>query len=331
MQKHHVVQDKYLAQWSIDGTKNHLNLFIISENKCKTGNTKSKLFWRKDFNVLDDEGDKSYLPEQVTSIIDTKGIEAIKRIDTNKRNMLSAEDRSAIAFYVALQYIRVPKHRDETDKFIGATLKYLYQKDVSSPDKIKISKEELLNHKPVNDVEKEAMQKISQMSDEEIKNQLFEFIQGGKFGMKLTNTGHSKSILKVDRIAEELFNRSWLFLIAPKGSSFITSDSPCFTISTAKLNGLLSPFSNIIFPLRPDLCISIKPSIKSHVELYDEPDSEKVDMINKLILANSYECVVDKDKEKLESLVKNFDTKSHVKSRDTKITESGSYTLFNME
>ena len=332
MTKHHIVQDKYLAQWKKDNTINHLNIYIIPQNKCVDGNTKSKLFWRDDFNILNDDQEKSYLPEDVTSVIDTKGIEAIKKIDYFSQTQLSGEDRSAIAFYVALQYIRTPRHREESNKMMQATIRHYMRKDVSSPDKFRLSKKEILKHQPINQHEKEALEKISLMSDEEIKKQAFEFIQGDDFMVKLTNTGHSKSILKVDRLAKELFEFQWVLFVAQKGALFVTSDNPCFTISPTKImNGLLSPRSTVIFPLRPDLCISIKPSMKSMTEHFFELNDNQVQGINELILANSYQCIVAREKTQLENLTNSFDYKKHRKSRDVVVSESGDYTMFNIE
>jgi len=75
MAKHHIVQGKYLAQWRKSGTENQLNIYVIEENQIIERGPGWKGFWREDYNVLEDEGEKSYLPEDVTAIIDSKGIE----------------------------------------------------------------------------------------------------------------------------------------------------------------------------------------------------------------------------------------------------------------
>lgn len=82
-----------------------------------------------------------------------------------------------------------------------ATIKYFMRQDISSLDKIKISKEEVLKHKPTNKREKEALEKISAISDDEIKKQTFEFLHGNDYKIHLTNAGHSKGIFKIDRLA----------------------------------------------------------------------------------------------------------------------------------
>jgi len=332
MTKHHIVQDKYLTQWRKTGTEKQLNIYLIPENKFIERGPGWKGFWRSDFNIFDDDKDKFYLPENVTAVIDTRGIETIRNIDCIKQNQLNGEERSYVAFYVALQYIRTPRYREEANKFIEATIKYFMRKDVSSPDKISISKDEILKHRPTNKREQEALEKIKNMSEEKIKKQTFDFLHSNDFNIGLTNTGHSKGILKIDRLAKGIFEVQWLFLIVPKGSAFVTTDNPCFTLSPTKIrNGLLSPNVIVFFPLRPDLCIAIKPSVKSQTEHFLKLDKKKVKELNQLILKNSYQCLIAKDKKQLENLTHNFDYKNHRKSRDVAISEFGEYVMFNVE
>lgn len=332
MAKHHIVQDKYLTQWRKTDTENQLNIYVISENKCIERGPGWRGFWKDDFNILDDDGEKLYLPENVTSVIDSRGIDAIRKIDEIYQSQLSAMDRSCVAFYVVLQYIRTPRHRDEMNKLIQTTTRHFMRKDDSTPEKVRMSKEEILKHKPINKQEEEALKKVGGMTEEEINKQIFEAIHSDDVKMRLTNTGHSKGILRVDRLAKKIFEMQWLFLIAQKGTSFVTSDNPCFTVSRSKImNGLLSPNSTVFFPLRPDICICVKPAIKSQTEHFITLDKKQVREINLLTLAHSYECFVAKDKPQLDSLIKGFDHKSHRKSRDITISEIGDYTMFNAE
>jgi len=331
MQRHHTVQNKYLAQWK-SKINNQLNIYLIFKNEYIERGPNWKGFWKKDYNIYDEDKGNFYLPEEVTNKIDTEGLEAIKKVDGNLQKQLDGYDRSALAFYVALQYIRTPKFREETDKFMGENIKFFMRKDISSPDKFKISKEEILKQKPKNQKEKEALEKISTMTDEEINQQSYKFLHSDDFEIRLTNTGHSKQILKIDRLAKNIFELKWNFAIAPKGTSFITTDNPCFTISSSKIRqGLLSPNVLIFFPLRPDLCIIIKPVLKSKKENYINIDKKKVREINKLILENSYQCAIAKDKIHLECLTKNYDYKNHQKSRDVAVYKKGDYVMFNLE
>lgn len=331
MQRHHTVQSKYLAQWK-NKANNQLNIYLIFENKYIEKGPNWQGFRKKDYNIYDEDKNHLYLPEEVTNKIDTLGIEAIKKIDGNLQDQLDGFNRSALAFYVALQYVRTPKFREETDKFMEKNIKFFMRKDISSPDKFKLSKEELLKQKPKNQKEKEALEKISSMTEEEMNQQSYDFLHSNEFKIKLTNTGHSKQILKIDRLAKNIFELKWVFWTAPKETSFITSDNPCFTISTSKIRqGLLSPNCLIIFPLRPDLCIIIKPALQIKTEDYVNIDRKKVREINKLVLKNGYQCAIAKDKNHLEYLTKNYDYKNHRKSRDVAIYEKGDYVMFNLE
>lgn len=331
MARHHIVQDKYLTQWKKTDTENQLNIYSIAENKYIERGPSWKGFWRDDFNILDDK-EQFYLPENVTALIDSKGIEAIRSIDCEEQKQLDGEKRSALSFYIALQYIRTPRHREEMDKSIQSKIRLLMREDVSSPERFRLSKDEILKHQPKNKQEEEALEKFSAMSDEEIKKQAFEFIHSDDLKARLTKAGHSKSILKIERHAKGLFESQWLFLIAPQDTRFVTSDNPCFTIAPTKiLNGLLSPRAIVFFPLRPDLCISIKPSIKSKTEHFLKLNRKQVRDINRMTLAHSYQCLVAKDREQLENLTANFDYTNHRRSRDEVVSQAGDYVMFNME
>lgn len=332
MAKHHIVQNKYLTQWRKSETKNQLNIYLIPQNKYVERGPGWKVFWRENFNIFDKSKENFYLPEEVAARIDSLGIKTIRKIDGKSKKQLEGLERCYLSFYVALQYIRTPRFREETNKFIESTIKFFMRQDISSPDKINLSKTEILKEKPKNKYKEEALKKISKMSDEEIRKQTFEFLHSDDFRVRLTNAGHSKQIFKIDQLAKGLFDSLWLFLVAPKGTHFVTSDNPCFTVSQGKImQGLLSPNVIVFFPLRPDICITIKPSIKTLREHFLKLDKKGVREINQLILQNSYQCLVAKDKKQLESLTKNYDYKNHRKSRDVVIRKIGNYVMFNVE
>jgi sRNA-binding regulator protein Hfq len=332
MAKHHIVQDKYLTQWRKSKAENQLNIYLISQNRYIERGPGWKVFWREDFNIFNESKENFYLPEEAAARIDSLGIETIRKIDGKNDKQLEGFNRCYLSFYVALQYIRTPRFREETNKFMEAVIKLFMREDISSPDKIKLSKDGILKEVPKNKYEEDALKKISTMSDEEIKKQTFEFLHSDNFRVGLTNTGHSKQIFKIDRLAKGLFDSFWLFLVAPKDTSFVTSDNPCFTYSQSKIKqGLLSPNVIVFFPLRPDICITIKPGKKTHKKHFLKLDKKGVCEVNQLILQNSYQCLVAKDKSQLESLTKSYDYKNHRKSRDVVVREIGNYVMFNVE
>lgn len=332
MERHHVVQRKYLSQWRTSEDTSQLYVYLIPQNEIIERGPDWKGFWRKDYNILSNEDTKSYLPEEITEVVDTKGLNAIRSIDPGKETQLSGEDRSALAFYIALQYIRTPRHREETNKGMHALITHFMRKDLKSPDDVKLTKELVLSEPPKNDYERKAHEAIKDMTDAEIRKAVYDSIHGEDLKTKLTNTGHSKSILKVDKQAKGLFDAQWLFLVAPSDTPFITSDNPCFAIAPGKiLQGLLSPMATVIFPLRPDICVYIKPKTQSHAEHYLQLTADQVKGINTLILEHSYQSAVANDKGILTDLIRDFDHTKHKSSRDVVITEKGPYTFFNLQ
>lgn len=337
MQKHHTVQEAYLKQWIKSPTENYFCIYVIPENTyIEKGGPGWSGFFKNDFNILKGEGSFYYLPEKFATRIDTLGINVIRKIDTIHKEQLSGEDRSALSAYIVLQYIRTPRYREELDKLLEKQFQYSIKKDPSSPNKISTAKEEILKHKPINKQEELALEWVRKVSNKEIESLVSQSMCGENLHLRLTKTGHSKYILKlVNQLAKELFEFRWSFLIAGKETSFITSDNPCFNISKRKIgNGLLSPSSITIFPIRPDLCICmehIKPIMYSKTEGYVRLDKQKVKSINRMIIANSYQAVVARDAKHLKSITKNFDYKNHRKTRDIVIREKGDYTMFNIE
>jgi len=167
-----------------------------------------------------------------------------------------------------------------------------------------------------------------------VKNakKLYKALNSGDIEIRMNNIGHSKQILRIDQLAEEIFELEWVFLITPKNTSFITSDNPCFTISSSKISqGILSKNTVTLFPLRPDVCILINPTKKSYIEKYIKINKKEAKEINKNILKNSYNCIIVRDEKHLKSLVKNHDYKNHKQSKDVVIYKVNNYTMFNLE
>jgi hypothetical protein len=330
--KHHIIQEKYLKQWQKNAPKNQLQIYVIPENRYIERGSGWKGFWKDDFNILDGVKNEYYLPEKVTAEIDDKGISAIREINTTNKKQLSGYNRSAIALYTSLQYVRTPKFRAETNNIIEKQIQYFMREDVTSPDKINITKQQVINEKPSNKQEAEAIKKISQLSEKEFQSKVFEAIHSDDIKIRLTKTGHSKQILKNSRLAKKIFQFEWLLLIAPKNTNFATSDSPCFTISSKKImNGPCSPSSKIIFPLSPKICLYINPKNKSIKESYLNITRKDVSNINKIICLNSYNCIVTSHLAQLKNLTKNFNYKSHKKNREVIIYKKGDYVMFNLE
>jgi len=282
--KNHIVQDKYLAQWYRNGEE-FFSLYLIKENSIKDRvNTDWRGFWRKGFNVLDGEifSDDDYnFPEEFTNKVDSPGISVVRLLDTKNKKHLDGKDLSTLSLYIALQYFRTPRFRDELNSMKDLVVKELYE-------------------------EKE--KKFLSTDDFVVKKQM-------------------ELILRVEEFAKKVFNFRWIFLLAPKETSFITSDSPCFVIDNNESNvdkGFLSHNANVIFPLRPDVCLMIN-NDKNQGQFFFELDKQTVRGINKIIIENTYSAVVATDKNHLAYLTKNLDYQNHKPHRKATVQKFGDY------
>lgn len=235
MAKHHTVQEAYINQW-VDPMTNKFWIYVISENKYIERNGSWAGFSKNNFNTLDGAINK-YVPEEFAATIDTLGIKAI-RVICKKEDELSDKDRSYLAHYITLQYIRTPRYREELDSMIDAAAK-AYEK-IRPLKEVKITREWLLKE-ALKDNDKKIIEKINELSNEEIDSMK---IGPNDFKIGLNKQGHSKSMMKnVPVLAKKIFDFEWIFLKPPKKSSFIASDNPCFVIPGNKFfsQGVGSP------------------------------------------------------------------------------------------
>ncbi|MCA9355652.1 DUF4238 domain-containing protein [Candidatus Kaiserbacteria bacterium] len=326
--RHHIVQDQYLRQWCPKHKDSQLWIYTHSDGKFFQRGPGWKGFWREDFNIYEEEGEEDayYLPEEVTAHVDNLGLTAIKDIEFGKQFV--GPNRCYIAFYTAQQYIRTPKYREDTDAMLDAQIKHFWRLDTPTLDDVRMTREDILKEEPSNALEREMHEKVKEMTDEEFKQTLFDSIHGDDVKVQLTNAGHSKQILKLERYARSIFDFAWTVMFAPEGSSFITSDSPCFAFAyNNKLPGagLCSPNAITIFPLSSSICLWIDPSLKDKGEHFTKIPKNEVRLINQQILKHSHDCVVARDEAHLKRLVKNYE---HEKGREVTIKSIGPYTIF---
>jgi hypothetical protein len=330
-QKHHYVPESYLAQWHNPDNQNQLQVFdhFTPDGVKKSGASNSR-FWDRDFNVLTSSKDNYYLPEQLTQVIDTDGIETIRAINKSFGIQLESKQRSDLTRYVVLQYLRTPKYREEMDAMLNVLIGEEFRKDTLKKGGISITREEVLSDEPQTPEEEKILNDIAKMSDEE-----FEAIKPSakdiqEMKMVLNTEGHSKSMMKVIDLAETIYRFQWTFFWAGKDTSFITSDSPSFSVSTNPRKpsaGLGSDDAVTILPLSPSVLLYVDNRRKSFREAHIPAPKSVVKSLNKLILMNSHKCVVARDKVHLESLLRCYRHKNRVAVRK----DFGEYTMVTFE
>jgi hypothetical protein len=183
----------------------------------------------------------------------------------------------------------------------------------------------------VSEEEKQFFKEVEEMTEEEFQSHIPSNEEVSKLKMVLSTEGHSKIMLRAPEHGETVYDFHWTFFIAREGTSFATSDNPCFTVSRdprKHFSGLASDWSVTIFPLSPKVLLYIDNSRKTHNERFIPAPKSIAKYLNRLIVANSYDCVVAKDVNHLRSLVKNY---KHRKHREGKTDEFGPYTFTRIE
>lgn len=329
-QNHHIVQEAYLRQWAKNG---QLNIYSIPENKIKERGPNWPGFRRKDYNVLNSEQGYDYFPEQITAHVDTEGLKAICNIKINQSS-LKGYEKSCIATYYALQYLRVPRRREELNKLANSVFKNLFKENFKRSISDDFDIEKMLSEEENDYIKEKMRQQINGKPLEEIKKEIIEMVDNENFCLEINNAGHSKQLIKLlSNTAKNLFYFKWNFLFSPKESSFFTSDNPCFVKSDAKSgSGILADSSKSYFPLRPDVCLVIESSRQqNNIENIVMLNKKEVREINSLIIESSYNCVVAKEKIHLQSLISRFDFSLHKKSKDILVSRDGDYVRFSLE
>jgi len=327
-QKHHIVPRSYLDQWRTKSTQ--LEIFLHKKGQIVQKGPNWSGFKKKDYNIFDSDDDY-YLPERVTEDVDGQGIVVLRNIDSNRG--LTGYERSVLAHYTALQYVRTPRFREETNAFMDANIKEWFLEDQKSKTdkeilqfKIEIESESYTDPKDI-----EAIKKIKAMSNIEFIKLHREEAEKPSYSFILNRFGHSKFILKIPEKARGIYEFQWMLLQAPDNTSFVTSDNPCFAVPKEESDlgvGLFSPNGYVIFPLRPDLCLMIDPQQRGRYEIPIKLNRKHVKEVNQMILKNSYDVVVAKDKTHLKSLTKDY---QHVWSRNVEKKKIGDYTLFALK
>jgi hypothetical protein len=167
-QRHHYVPKSYLIQWHNSSANGKLSLFDhFTPDGVKASGANNNRFWNTDYNVLSSSKDDYYLPEKLTQVIDTDGIETIRAISKSFGTQLGSKQRSDLTRYVVLQYLRTPKHREEMDVMLDILIGEEFRKDTFEKGGISITREEVLNDGPQTPEEELLLNDIAKMSDEE--------------------------------------------------------------------------------------------------------------------------------------------------------------------
>jgi hypothetical protein len=178
-----------------------------------------------------------YPPEietQLADVVDSPGAEVLQVL--RQRQVLQPEHKSTLAYFIAVQLMRVPEHRKSLDARMSAALAELEQEhhnaaQLSQPD---------------SDPDAVAAVKLH----EECLRVIDRYKTGG---VPADLIATFKEPWPYETMVRAVGSMRWVFVVAPAGShGFVTSDNPAFFFRGL---GLGRPESELTVPISTSVCL----------------------------------------------------------------------------
>jgi hypothetical protein len=292
--KQHVVPKVYL-KWFCNN-KWLLNFYDRETWKYKEQRPEN-VWWIKHFyTIVWNEWEKDFSIEDFFSNeIENDIWNIFQKI--NKYEDLTIDEKDKLALFVTFQFLRTEVFRNWINKDIEYMMEWNH-KIICSTDKY------LKWH--INKYEEKTWKKFP-LTEEEYKN-IYK-----NFEIKATNVESINMMMYLSVLLYDIVRKkNWYFFVAPKNSSFITSDNPFASINMWKD---FWPFGSWWFlnkdlwhyiPLTEHICLHFDWIIKdSEWEIvYSKTDRNKMKSYNSLIANCSYRYIIWKDKRLIESIIK---------------------------
>lgn len=248
------------------------------------------------YSIEEEDGEKNIEIEKMLSQLEGSTKKVINKIV--HRKLLSNKDKMIMSLFISFAWTRIP----DFERLVNESMKSLIKKtgDILNEDVDRI---------------KQAIERCEKDTGEKIAidpAKLKEFWDKGKFDIVMNRNASLDMMLQVaPEYARLLCLMDWVFTIAPKDYSFITTDSPFVLIPTSdeKIKtvfgsniGLLVPGVEKLFPISQKICLVIRDcggKIK-----YAEYNKSLCKEINMQLARHAKRFVIGRDKALLRSLVK---------------------------
>lgn len=223
--RHHYLPETYLKGFSADGRG--LWVYHIDRGKL-VPQTISDTCVQSYYNAFaNEDGTKNIQVEENLSQIESEVATVIKRIDDTRP--ITGEQKELLAFFVSLQRLRVPEFEGDVNRIAEHTMTRL----------IKLS---LLN-------EERAQAALDQFTEATgtphglTAKEMVAFGTSNDLCIKANrNLSLEMMVTMAPEFAAYFVQMEWAFLRAPKGSMFITTDSPFMLIEPAEWRQNGRPF-----------------------------------------------------------------------------------------
>lgn len=236
--RQHTVPKVYLKHFCDEQGK--LQVYKIKDDKFLINQNPTNTTINKNFYTIEVDGKPDFTIEEIMSkYIENDYSEVVQKITDYRQ--LSKHEEEYLALFAAFQFSRTTKSRQQFNAMIAEMNEKLLQ--------IIIPMEK--HHNPSKYTQEEWERMDSLLKALEEKN-----IQ-----LEVPKEMHLQHMMEFSLEASSILRKlDWIFLEAPKGSSFITSDNPFVIHRPTYLErwqglGLLTPGARKTFPLTSKLCL----------------------------------------------------------------------------
>ena len=203
------------------------------------------------------EGKRLYAVEELLAILEGEVAPVIEKIHSGQLS-LGTKEKSALAYYIALQYSRTPMQREQINKMIEQVSKKMLQVTASNKDYYERTLEKTAKKHPDE----------SEFSVEEMQK----FIFDDKYRIEAPKEISMQIMVQnLPEFASIFFNLGWSYYLAPKNGLFLTSDvplamrqtNPNLKILGKSAAGLAIRGTEVTLPLTSKVCLFLSPRGRS--------------------------------------------------------------------
>lgn len=288
--RHHYLPQFYLKTFADDG---QLWVFDREDREYRRQTPYNTAVQREYYTVVDKSGSKNRELERILARIEGRAADAIRVAEAQQD--LSDEQRAAIAVFVALLKVRVPNFEKAFAEAGEKLFKKVMKSTINTEERAAAS---------IAAYERDTGNDLA-LSPKE----LLEFFQTEAFTMEMHRNQTISTMIELSaEFAVLLVQMDWVFLHAPKRTSFTTSDVPFGVIPPGDWDskgiggvGLVTPGAIKVVPLTQSTTLFMLD--QGDETLHRDLSQEQVRDLNLRVTARTERFAIARDKALLENLV----------------------------
>lgn len=314
--RHHYLPQSYLEGFCREG---RLWVYDREDDEYRKQTPVNTTVQKHYYSIEGDDGKKNIEIEKMLSKLEGDTKKVLNNVISKK--LISNKDKMIMSLFIAFAWTRIP----DFERIINESMKHEIKKlgDILHKDEERIKQ-------TTERYEKDTGEKIG-IEPAKLK----EFWDRGAFDIVMNRNASLDMMLRVaPECARFLSLMDWVFAVAPKDYSFITTDSPLVLVPTSdeKIKkafcgsvGLLIPGVQKLFPICQEICLVIG-DCGDKIQ-YAKYNKSLCKEINIRLAGHAKRFVIGRDKALLSSLVREAKLDQGQRRDTFRIHEIGPYQI----